>query len=78
MTEDQVKEKEGWAWVQVTTSGLRRKTPICVVKELKRGKNKRKLEVTLCRGRHTDGSIIRGTKKIIPFNHLIEFPQEVL
>lgn len=66
-----IKEKEGWAWIN------NQQRPICMVKEFKKGKNKLKLEVTLCRGRADDGSIIRGIKKIIPFGHLIEFPQEV-
>jgi len=59
----------GWAWINP-----RQKRPICSAREIRRGFNKGKVEIRLCRGRKGDGSIKPGKKKIVPFYNVIEFP----
>ena len=58
----------GWVWIK------NQKHIICAVHEFKRGKNKGKVRVTLCRGRKKDGTINEGKKVIVPFDNLIELP----
>jgi len=58
----------GWAWIN------QQQRPICNVRDIKRGKNKGKVEVTLCRGRHSDGSIKPGSKVIVRIESIIELP----
>lgn len=58
----------GWAWI------LNQQRPICDVRDIKRGKNKGKVQVTLCRGRNEDGTIRPGVKVIIPMDSIIELP----
>jgi len=65
-------EKHGIAWINNIQK------PICEVRDIKNGKDKGKVEVTLCKGRNADGTIRRGKKKIIPYDQLVEFPEEVL
>ena len=71
MTEDQVKEKEGWAWIN------NQQRPICAVRDIKRGKQKGKIQVTMCRGCNANGTINRGSMVVIEAMHIIEFPMEV-
>ena len=61
----------GWVWID----GYRKK-PICHARLIKRGKNKGKYEVKLCRGRNGDGTIKPGRKKIIHADFLVETPTE--
>ena len=71
---DSRKEKTmryGWVWID----GYKKK-PICHARPIRRGKNKGKWEVKLCRGRNGDGTIKPGRKKIIPFKCVIEMPME--
>lgn len=60
----------GWVWID----GYKKK-PICSARLIKRGKNKGKFEVVLCRGRNGDGTIKAGRKKIIPPEFLVEIPK---
>ena len=63
--------RNGWVWID----GYKKK-PICHARLIKRGQNKGKFEVKLCRGRKGDGTIKTGRKKIIPANCVIEMPME--
>ncbi|MCK5615629.1 hypothetical protein KAR91_77910 [Candidatus Pacearchaeota archaeon] len=67
-----MKKDYGWVWI----NNVQR--IICAVKDITRGPNKGKVEVTFCRGRNSDGSIRPGAKKIIPYQDLIEFPAKVI
>lgn len=62
----------GWAWIK----GQQR--VICSVREIKRGRNKNKVEIRLCRGRDANKAIIPGRKMIVPFDNIIELPSTVL
>ena len=71
MSEMMIKEKEGWAWIN------NQQRPICAVRDIKRGKQKGKIQVTMCRGRNANGTINRGSMVVIEAMHIIEFPMEV-
>lgn len=59
----------GWVWFNA------QKKPICSAREIRRGFNKGKVEIRLCRGRNGDGTIKPGKKKIVPLCNVIEFPK---
>jgi len=65
-----MKKDYGWAYVD----GIKR--VICKSRPIRRGKDKGKIEVTLCRGRNKDGSIRQGVKVVIQEKSLVVSPPE--
>jgi hypothetical protein len=64
--------KVGWAWVNKL-----HKKPILSVREIRRGRNKGKVEITLCNGRLGNGVIRPGKKLIIPLKWIMVLPGKV-
>ncbi|MCK5014035.1 MAG: hypothetical protein KAS66_09455 [Candidatus Omnitrophica bacterium] len=65
------KPEPGKAWIKG------KQKPILSAREITKGKNKGKYEITLTRGRDAEGDIIPGAKKIVEEKAIITMPKEI-
>jgi len=66
----------GVAWVGGVKN--QKQKPFYAYREIKRGKNKGKYQITLTNGRREDGSIRPGDPVIVPESDIIRFPGETI